>query len=344
MADPPSIPPSDYIQPDDHDSSNEFLTDTDESMWDADSIRSTLNSSARFRAKWSNGMLYPVYGEDEGEYMMPIDNKFLDRYDLTHMKYRVLLDKKSFLAPISSNPQAVLDLGCGTGIWAIEFADQHPSAEVIGVDLAPTQPPWLPNNCNFEIDDFENDWRWNEDKFDFIFMRDPFMAVRDFPRLIDQIYTHLKPGGWVEFQTEVVRPACDDSSVPRDSVMFEFGRRVREASEKMGRPVDTADKWQGWFEERGFENITGTVIKMPMSPWPKDERLKLVGAYEWWNINDHMGDLAAPLFKKSLGWPEDEANDLVHRFQQEVLDHRKHCYWPFNIMYARKPLQGPSAS
>jgi ubiquinone/menaquinone biosynthesis C-methylase UbiE len=34
----------------------------------------------------------------------------------------------------------VLDAGCGTGIWAMDFADSHPETEVIGVDLAPVQP------------------------------------------------------------------------------------------------------------------------------------------------------------------------------------------------------------
>ena len=49
------------------------------------------------------------------EYGFPMDESFLDRYDLCHAKYYALLDKKRFLAPIDSHPQCVLDLGCGTG-------------------------------------------------------------------------------------------------------------------------------------------------------------------------------------------------------------------------------------
>lgn len=33
----------------------------------------------------------------------------------------VLLDQELHLAPIGKNPQTVLDVGTGTGIWAIEF-------------------------------------------------------------------------------------------------------------------------------------------------------------------------------------------------------------------------------
>lgn len=46
-----------------------------------------------------------------------MDDRELDRIDLCHVKYSALLDKKLFLAPISEDPQRVLDLGCGTGNW-----------------------------------------------------------------------------------------------------------------------------------------------------------------------------------------------------------------------------------
>ena len=39
-----------------------------------------------------------------------------------------------YKAPIE-NPQRVLDLGTGTGIWSIDYATDHPEAEVIGLDL-----------------------------------------------------------------------------------------------------------------------------------------------------------------------------------------------------------------
>ena len=52
----------------------------------------------------------------------------------------LILDNKLYLAPIEKNIQKVLDIGTGTGIWAIDFADEHPSATVIGTDISPIQP------------------------------------------------------------------------------------------------------------------------------------------------------------------------------------------------------------
>lgn len=47
-------------------------------------------------------------------------------------------------APMIKNhlPARILDLGTGTGIWAIDMADKYPDAEVIGVDLSVIQPKW----------------------------------------------------------------------------------------------------------------------------------------------------------------------------------------------------------
>jgi ubiquinone/menaquinone biosynthesis C-methylase UbiE len=53
------------------------------------------------------------------EYGLPIDEEELDRIDMSHAKYVMLMEKKLFLAPISPIPQRILDLGTGTGIWAI---------------------------------------------------------------------------------------------------------------------------------------------------------------------------------------------------------------------------------
>lgn len=73
------------------------------------------------------------------EYGMPMDEQEMDRIDMSHSKYFMLLEKKRFLAPIQESPQKILDLGCGTGIWSIDVADDYPSAEVCTFFLIPGQ-------------------------------------------------------------------------------------------------------------------------------------------------------------------------------------------------------------
>src|SRR5207248_6487510 len=121
-----------------------------------------------------------------------------------HAKYLHRLEGQLYHAPIGPNPQQILDLGTGTGIWAIEVSDAFPSAAVVGVDIAPIQPMWMPINCRFELDDVEDMWTFRERKFDFIHARDLIQNIRDWRKLVGQAHRSLKPGGWLELACEYI--------------------------------------------------------------------------------------------------------------------------------------------
>lgn len=58
----------------------------------------------------------------------------------------MLMDDQLHLAPLNEEaPLRILDVGTGTGIWAMDVADKYPNAEVYGNDLSPIQPRWYAN-------------------------------------------------------------------------------------------------------------------------------------------------------------------------------------------------------
>lgn len=68
---------------------------------------------------------------------------------------KMVMDGRLHLAPFSDDrpPRRVLDIATGTGIWAIEMGDKYPEAEIIGSDLSPIQPGFVPPNVRFFIED-----------------------------------------------------------------------------------------------------------------------------------------------------------------------------------------------
>lgn len=91
----------------------------------------------------------------------------------------------------------VLDLGTGTGIWCIDFADEHPESDVKGIDISPIQPSFVPPNCRFEVDDFNLEFL-DDNKFDLIHQRDLIGCIPDGPVFYEKCFNALAPGGWLD--------------------------------------------------------------------------------------------------------------------------------------------------
>ena len=271
-----------------------------------------------------NERLYPQYGRHS--YGMPVDEAEMDRMDLQHRKYGLVIGDRHFLAPIGDCPQSILDLATGTGIWALDVADMFPTASVLGVDIAPIQPKWVAPNCQFEIDDIEDTWTYRRESFDFIHLRDPLYVVRDWPKLMRQAYDHLKPGGWFELASVYPRAMCDDGSMPEDSMFKYICERFIEASYGMGAPLDSCLYFAEYLRNAGFVDVAEHIFKMPSSPWPKDRRLKKVGALEMTNLVEGASAFGLRVFSHAYGWTREETELAMVGFRKDVKNRNYHQY------------------
>lgn len=75
-----------------------------------------------FEFTYANGRRYHSDRFRHADYFMPNDENEQERLDLYHHLFLQLLGGKLYTAPLK-NPQTVLDVGTGTGIWAIDFAE-----------------------------------------------------------------------------------------------------------------------------------------------------------------------------------------------------------------------------
>jgi hypothetical protein len=96
----------------------------------------------------------------------------------------------------------------------------------------------------------------------------------------------------------------------------------------MGTPVDDPLRWKAWFEERGFENAVDKRYKVPCNPWPRDPRLKLVGAFEMDNLMTNLVGLSMYSFRKLLGWSQRQVEEYASAAKKDIKNRRCHSYWP----------------
>lgn len=305
-----------------------FLTETDTA-----SSNESLSSSI-LNYKYENGRRYHAYRE--GEYFMPNDEREQDRLDLHHHIFRLVIDGALFRAPIDHSTARVLDLGTGTGIWALEMADEFPKAIVKGTDLSPIQPRWIPSNCVFEVDDFESPWDFSH-AFDFIYARNLAGSVRDFPALYQSIIANLNPGGWVEivdFAGDWF--SDDDPELERAPSIREWAKLQQEASAKFGKVHNVAHLHKRRLIDTGFQNVHEEVYKVPVNPWAKDPKLKELGRYNHINVLEGMEAMSLALFTRVLGWSHEEFQVFFAGVRKELKDRSIHVYSKFYFVYGQK--------
>jgi SAM-dependent methyltransferase len=179
------------------------------------------------------------------------------------------------------------------------FADNY--------SIAAVQPQWVPPNCSFEIDDVESDWLYRLNHFDFIHAREFLLAIRDWDKLIQQAFDHLKPGGYLELSCSVPDPGSDDGTVPQNSAWKEFTNVFFQIGEKIGASGHAPKEWKSKLLSKGFEDVHEHVFKIPSSPWPRDRRLKHIGALEVANLDKGAEALLIRGMTGVLGRSKEEA-------------------------------------
>ena len=212
--------------------------------------------------KYQNGRRYHAFRE--GAYVLPNDDREQDRMDLHHHVFRLTLDGQLFQSPLTKAPRRVLDVGTGTGIWAVEFADEFASSEVIGIDLSPIQTTWVPPNCKFYVDDAESDWSYRPDEaFDFIHIRGLGGSIADWPHFYSQIYKHMTPGGWCEIQEYQAWIHSDDDTMTQYAqATKQWLVLLDEASMKFGKRLNVAQRQKQWMIDAGFVDVQENIYKV----------------------------------------------------------------------------------
>ncbi|KAI1324902.1 S-adenosyl-L-methionine-dependent methyltransferase [Xylariaceae sp. FL0255] len=311
--------------------------------WDGDSAIDgmTLRSSTRsidssiYDHVVENGRTYHRF--KEGKYMLPNDETEQERLDYQHQVYTAVSGGKLCLAPIDEKVKRVLDVGTGTGIWAVEFGLENPGALIIGTDLSPIQPNYTPPNVSFEICDAEDEWTFQL-PFDFIHMRAMITCFKNPATVLASAYAALAPGGYIELRDPILpfhflTPPPDG---PR-CALKEWGEKLVDASSRAGRDWTAAARYSEMLRDLGFVNIHERREAVALSPWVKGVQNKHISLLLQQDILRMLEPVSMALFTRVLGWDQQHVLDFLELVKRDVQDTRIHAFSEGVHVYAQKP-------
>ncbi|RAK73038.1 class I SAM-dependent methyltransferase [Aspergillus fijiensis CBS 313.89] len=293
-----------------------------------------------------HGRRYHKY--HEGSYLYPNDEQELDRMDMQHHMLRLVNHGRLYFAPVQ-RPKRILDIGTGSGIWAIEIASDFPEAEITGTDLSPVQPLEVPENVHFLVDDAtEEDWLWDPDHFDFIHTGHLIGSLPSYKDLLKKAHKHLKPGGYVECHEFDSRLKCDDGTMPPEDPdkfsdyalqdLMDLHYRSGQVSDPP-RQFRVAHRLARWMREVGFEDVQEHRSMVPVNPWSSDPHLMKIGTWSETNLLEAVAGWSyKPL--TILGWSKPEIEVFLVDVRKSIQNRNVHAYYEFYAVTGRKPLAG----
>ncbi|KAI1631936.1 methyltransferase domain-containing protein [Biscogniauxia mediterranea] len=310
-------------------------SDNDSSLGSDISSLSTTMRSEDFQFRFENGRRYQ---SANAMYHLPNDIQEMDRLELQHLIWMQMVGGRHALAPLEQIKLAhVLDVGCGTGNWAIEFANLHPDVQVLGTDLSPIQPEWVPANCSFLIDDATHDWAFHQ-RFDYVHSRALTMGIADWDRFVDQAYQFLQPGGFLELQEFHIPLESPDGSVKAGSALWTWGEKLRVMCGRLGIDTMAAQGHGERLRRRGFQQVDERHLLCPLGPWAKGQRQKRIGWMARKDLYEGIDGISKRLLLM-MGDTEAEVDAFLERCKAELLDPSIHICMCLDVTWGQRPFE-----
>ncbi|KAK1539141.1 methyltransferase [Colletotrichum costaricense] len=203
------------------------------------------------------------------------------------------------------SPSKIIDLGTGTGIWAMEVGGHYPSAEVTGVDLSPIQPRWVPSNVRFFVDDVEDDW-----------LAEAYVGTQVFGANVKS----------------------DARTMPDNWPLLESWSKIRDVMHKMKIDIQIAPRIGAILKDAGFVNVQVRSYKVPVGTWPLGKIKRLVGHCMRSVTEEFLGAAASkPL--AALGMERTEIEVFLASVRNAIKDLNVHAYGTYYSRVGQKPVE-----
>ncbi|KAI0081159.1 S-adenosyl-L-methionine-dependent methyltransferase [Panus rudis PR-1116 ss-1] len=217
-------------------------------------------------------------------YSLPADDEELERLNHQHEMFKIAMGKyppglPEVLAEVPGvgEQKSAVDLGCGSGSWILDVAQDFPHCNCVAIDLVPMQNTNMPPNCRSEIDDINLGLQHYYEQFNVVHARLICTGIKDYAGLVDHIAQTLRPDGLVAL-TEynfIIHDAHrrpieipDNDPMIRGPWLPRWMKLAQWAIRRKGGEVDAADHLYRWVSEHGaFDRVVKRQFWFQASPW-----------------------------------------------------------------------------
>lgn len=297
--------------------------------------RKSTQKNARVVRESSGGRYVEVGGRRhlaDAPYVLPHDDQEINRLDFQHYMLRYALHG-NFAAPVRS-PASMLDVGSGTGRWAMEMAAYFPDTNVVATDIVTpadeaTATPGFglekrPENYTFVPGNVLNGLSFADGSFDFVHMRLLIFALPEaaWPKVIRELVRVTRPGGWIE----LVETGPQQNAGPAMEMLVQW---ITAASERRGVNPLIGPRVADFLAGSGAANVNRRDIALPVGEY--GGRIGKMAETDIFSVMSGVKPLVV-----SQGIASDEAYTAALT-QARADINRYRCTLPFYLSFGQRP-------
>lgn len=260
-------------------------------------------------------------------YVLPKDMDEVNRLDFQHYMMRYGL-RGNYAAPIGA-PDSILDVGSGTGRWAIEMAERFPHARVVGVDVAPSPASagadWEQPSANYSFTQGNvlEGLSFADATFAFTHQRYMIGAIPgdQWPRVVGELARVTRPGGWIE----VVEADTSEGGGP---ALQQVDAWVAAVLARRHLDIHLAARLESFLQQAGLRQVTVNRVRLPLGAYGGR-----VGSLVETDYFAAVQAMRTPVV--TLGFSAEDHYDATVRAAREEVKRGK-CVFPIYVVFGQR--------
>ena len=136
---------------------------------------------------------------------------------------------------------------------------------------------------------------------------------------------------------------CDDGTLA-GTPLDRWNQLVIQGMGRMGHDVTDGVNWQQHLREAGFEDVVERRVYVPVNPWARGRKNKILGAISQQNLLEGIQSMSIAVLTRVLGWQMADVEPFLEEVKKDLHNKKIHAYGIIHFVHARKPMAATQAT